>query len=65
MWSYASSPPKISLIIFPKISGMTIKNENLAAFVLSIPSKTAVEIVAPDLEIPGKMAIAWEIPIIN
>ena len=51
--------------IFPKIKGMTIKNENRAAFVLSIPSKTAVEIVAPDLEIPGNIASAWEIPIIK
>ncbi len=48
----------MSLIILPIIKGTTIKNENLAAFVLSIPNKTAVEIVAPDLDIPGKMAIA-------
>ena len=53
-----------SLAIFPKIKGTTIKNENLAAFSLSIPNKTEVEIVAPDLDIPGKIAIACEIPII-
>ena len=52
-----------SLATFPNIKGTTIKNENLAAFSLSIPSKTATEIVAPDLEIPGIIAIAWEIPI--
>ena len=52
----------MSLITLPTIKGTTIKNENLAAFVLSIPNKTAVEIVAPDLDIPGKIAIAWDIP---
>lgn len=48
----------MSLPIFPKINGTTIKKENLAALVLSIPNKTEVEIVAPDLEIPGIIAIA-------
>ena len=35
-----------------------IRNENFAALALSIPNKTEVEIVAPDLEIPGSIAIA-------
>ena len=52
------SPEKISLAILPKIKGTTIKKENLAAFFLSIPRSTEVEIVAPDLDIPGKIAIA-------
>ena len=52
------SPLDMSLITLPTIKGTTIKNENLAAFVLSIPNKTAVEIVAPDLDIPGKIAMA-------
>jgi hypothetical protein len=42
----------------PKIRGTTIKKENFAEFSLSIPNKTAVEIVAPDLDIPGTIAIA-------
>ena len=61
--SYCISPENISLAIFPKINGTTIKKEKRAAFSLSIPNSTAVEIVAPDREIPGKMAIACEIPI--
>ena len=48
----------MSLITLPIIKGTTIRKENLAAFVLSIPNKTAVEIVAPDLDIPGKIAMA-------
>ena len=48
----------MSLAIFPKIKGMTIKNENLAALVLSFPNKTDVEIVAPEREIPGNIAMA-------
>ena len=47
-----------SLKTFPKIRGTTIKKENFAEFSLSIPNKTAVEIVAPDLDIPGIIAIA-------
>ena len=52
------SPENISLVILPKIRGTTIKNENRADFSLSTPNKTEVEIVAPDLEIPGSIAIA-------
>ena len=52
------SPEKMSFPIFPNITGTTIKKENLAAFSLSMPSKTETEIVAPDLEIPGNIAIA-------
>ena len=57
------SPEKKSLAIFPKIKGTTIKKENRAAFSLSIPKSTAVDIVAPEREIPGRIAIACEIPI--
>ena len=56
-------PSKRSLATLPKIKGTTIKNENLAEDVLSNPKITEVAIVAPDLEIPGNIAIAWEIPI--
>ena len=52
------SPERISLTILPNIKGTTIKNENRADFSLSTPSKTDVEIVAPDLEIPGIIAMA-------
>ena len=58
------SPDKKSFIILPKINGTTIRKEKRADFSLSTPNKTDVEIVAPDLEIPGRMAIACEIPII-
>ena len=60
-----NSPLAISLAIFPNISGRTIRNENLAALERSIFSITAIEIVAPDLEIPGRMAIACATPIMN
>ena len=57
------SPEKISSAIFPKIKGTTIKKEKRADFSLSIPKSTAVEIVAPEREIPGNIAIACETPI--
>ena len=56
------SPLIMSFAILPKINGTTIKKENRAALVLSIPSSTAVDMVAPLLEIPGKIAIAWARP---
>ena len=46
----------------PKMGTITIKNENLVATFLSTPRSKAVEMVAPDLEIPGKTAIAWAMP---
>ena len=46
------------LAMLPKMSGITIKNEKRAAFSLSIPSNTAVAIVAPLREIPGRIAMA-------
>jgi hypothetical protein len=52
-----------SFTTFPKIKGTTIRNENFAEDVLSNPKITDVAIVAPDLEIPGNIAIAWAIPI--
>ena len=61
----ANSPSIKSLATLPRMSGTTIKNENRAARVRSIPRITEVEIVAPDLDMPGKMAIAWATPTIN
>ena len=58
-------PDKISLRIAPKITGITIKKENFAASFLSLPKKIDVQIVDPDLEIPGIIAKAWDIPIIK
>ena len=52
-----------STIAAIEIAGMPNKNENFAASLLSQPDIKAVEIVTPDLETPGKIAKAWEIPI--
>ena len=49
------SPPRISLATLPRINGTTIKKENRAALLLSLPNITEVEIVAPDREMPGNM----------
>ena len=46
-----------------EIEGIPSRNENLAAFFLSHPDKSAIEIVAPDRDTPGIMAKAWAIPI--
>ena len=54
----SKAPSLMSFAIFPNINGTTIKNEKRAAFSLSIPKRTEVEIVAPDLDIPGNMAMA-------
>mgnify|MGYP004152710585 CR=1 FL=1 len=55
----------ISFSIIPTINGTDIKNEKRADSSLSIPNKTEIAIVVPDLEIPGKIAIAWAHPIIR
>ena len=59
------SPLTRSFPIFPKIKGTTIKKENRAALLLSFPNNTEVDIVAPLLEIPGSIAMACEIPMMN
>ena len=65
MFSVNKLPPNISFNIFPNITGITIKNENLAASFFLFPKNIEVHMVAPDLEIPGIIEIACEIPIIN
>ena len=45
------------------IAGIPKRKENLAASLLSQPDTKAVEIVTPDLDTPGRMAKACEIPI--
>ena len=52
-----------STIAAREIAGIPKRKENLAASLLSHPNTRAVEIVTPDLETPGKIAKAWEIPI--
>lgn len=44
---------------------MAIRNENRAAFDLSIPNNTEVDMVAPERETPGKIAMAWLMPMSN
>ena len=38
-----------------EIAGMPSRKENLAASLLSHPNKSAIEMVAPDLDTPGKI----------
>ena len=55
-FSSTNSGDNIFFIITPNIKGITIKKEKRAEYSLSIPNKTEVDIVAPDLEIPGRIA---------
>jgi hypothetical protein len=41
----------------PEIAGIDIINENSADFLAEIPSRRAIQIVRPLLDIPGMMAI--------
>ena len=56
---------KIWKIPAPNNPGIAKKNENLAASLCITPNNNAVEIVIPDLDIPGIKANTWVIPIIN
>ncbi len=47
----------------PSIAGMDNKKLNLAANSLLSPENSPAEMVAPDLEIPGAIAIPCAIPI--
>ena len=48
----------------PAMTGIAIKNVNSAATVLDTPSRSAPTIVAPDLDVPGKIpATSWNTPI--
>ena len=46
----------------PKMMGVDNRNENLAAPSLVSPRHSPVVIVIPDLETPGTIARAWDIP---
>ena len=52
------SEEKNSAIAAKEMAGIPKRKENLAASSLSQPDTRAVEIVTPDLEIPGKIAKA-------
>ena len=49
-------------MLAPKITGIDSKKENLAASFGGIPKYIHMDIVEPDLEIPGIIAIACAIP---
>lgn len=50
----------------PNITGTARKKVNSAAVVRETPSRSAPTIVAPEREVPGKIAaITWKTPIIN
>ena len=67
----ASSPPvklNPNFTIFkrlaPAITGIARKNVNSAATVLDNPTRIPPRIVAPERDVPGKIAaISWNIPI--
>jgi len=59
------SPLKMSLAILPKIKGTTIKKEKRAARSRSMCNSTEVEIVAPERDTPGRIAIACAMPMIS
>ena len=52
-----------SKVAVRKIAGIPKRKENFAASPLSQPDNRAVDIVIPDLEMPGNMENAWEKPI--
>ncbi len=54
----ADSRPSKSIKLAATIGIITIRNEKRAASSLFFPRNNAVVIVAPDLEIPGKIATA-------
>lgn len=65
MWKTVSGVVWISYNVAPNIAGIANKNENLADSLLLRPNNIPVEIVEPDLDIPGMIARACEIPIVS
>ena len=49
----------------PNEAGINKQKEKLNAFRGDKPSKRAEKIVKPDRETPGRMAMAWKIPIMK
>jgi len=63
-WSGAEiSPDKIVMKLAPIMGTRTIRKENLVELSFETPNKSPADIVDPDLEIPGMMAITWASPI--
>ena len=62
---YLSKVEINSTIAAKEMAGMPKIKENFAASSRSQPDTSAVEIVIPDLETPGKIANDCEIPIIR
>lgn len=56
-------PEAISQIIEAMIIGTLIKKENLATVSLFSPFINPAQMVEPDLDMPGKIASPWAIPI--
>ena len=52
-----------SMITEPRIDGMEIKNANFTAKSRSKPEINPPTRVAPDLDIPGVIAMDWQMPI--
>tara|TARA_B100000579_G_C22758532_1_gene817754 strand:- start:80 stop:232 length:153 start_codon:yes stop_codon:yes gene_type:complete len=50
-------------MLLPKIIGIDIRKENLAAASHLNPNMRAADIVIPDLEVPGSSAITCASPI--
>ena len=59
----APSNSNIPSKLAPKITGIESKKENFADSLGEIPKNIEIEIVAPDLDIPGIIASAWTNPI--
>src|SRR5512139_2529984 len=60
-------PEVISVFLYsnrvaPSIAGLESRKENFPESSRSRPQKSPMEIVAPDREIPGIMAIPWAMP---
>ena len=49
--------------VAPRIAGINIKNENLAALRGLRPKIRRIEIVTPERETPGRIANPWIIPV--
>lgn len=62
--SFGKVEEPIVMIFAPKIIGIDIRNENFNAVFSFNPANIPVEIVVPDLDIPGNKANTCAIPII-
>lgn len=63
--TFSATQSKISNSIEPRITGILIRKENSVTSFFSAPQSSPAQIVAPDLEIPGKTASPCATPIIS